>query len=155
MREYVTFKRVIEDLEAHDGQELLDTIEVKDGKQALGEVKFGLQEFWSVLVTLDMRFNCFRGMLENLFFKSVSQVENNIISVSFDCKCEEVNFELDSCVSEVLESKSEFSTHDEYFNCLSRYQELLVDIQKFDNVGVREYDISVTELVRSLVVDQN
>jgi hypothetical protein len=51
-------------------------------------------------------------MIEYLLFKSVSEIENNIVSIGFDCKSKEINVEFYSGACEILEGQSEFSTHD-------------------------------------------
>ena len=40
-----------------------------------------------------MRVDGFGGVMENLLFESMSQVEDDVVSVSFDSKREKVDFE--------------------------------------------------------------
>ena len=42
-------------------------------------------------------------VLEDLFLKPVTQVENNVVGVSFNGESEEVNVELDTSARQVLE----------------------------------------------------
>lgn len=143
MREQVSFQSVIEDLLLHNGQVLLDSIEVEDGQQRLGQMELRSQELL-VLIALHMSVDGLLGMLEDFVLKSVSEVKHDLISICLDGISEEVDFELDIRLLKILKGQSELSAQDKDFDSLGWLQELLVGFQEFDNVSVGEDDLSIT-----------
>jgi len=65
-------------------------------------MEFGLQEFRSILIGLDMGFDCATCMLEHLFFKSLSKIKHDIVSISFESEGEEFDLKFDSSTDQVL-----------------------------------------------------
>ena len=103
VREDVVLEGVIEDLEVHDCQELLDTIEVENWKQRLRQEELGLQELGCVLITLYMALNGLACIRVDLLFESISEVEDDIVSVGLDSEGKEVDVELGALHGQVLE----------------------------------------------------
>ena len=97
---------------------MLDTVKVEDGKQALGQVELGLQKFGCCLVAIDVSIGCLLSILKDLFLKTVSEVEDNLIRICIYSKSEEVNLKLNTSLSQVLQGKPELSAHDEDLDSL-------------------------------------
>lgn len=154
VREYVSLQSVVENLEVHDAQELLHTIEIEDWKQTLGEEQLSLQEFVWILVTEHVGVNGFLDVLEDLFFESVSQIKNDIVGIGFDSECEEINLEFDAWLGQILKSQSELSAHDEDLDGLCGNEELSVRFKKMHDVAVRKDHTIELIGIFSLVVNQ-
>lgn len=156
MGENVVFKSMIKNPPRHDLQKALYTKEGEDWYQWFWKMQLWLQELGAALVRLDMWFNSFVRVLEDLLFIPKAQIKHDIISVGFDGKSEEVNFKFDTCWGEVLKWESKLTTHDENLDSLGRYQEFFVSLQELNNMRVREDNLSLwVEVFFSLVVDQH
>jgi len=91
-------------------------------------------------------------VLEDLLFKPIPQVKDDIISICLNGEREEVDFKFNASVREVLQSQPELSGHDEDFDRLGGHQKLLVRLHEVDDVRVREDDCAIrVEGVVSLV----
>ena len=145
---------MIPNFEFHDCQELLDGIEIEDGQHTLREGDLGFQELGSQLITADMGVKGLDSMLEQLLLKSVSEIEDDLVSVGFNGEGEEINLEIDVVLSQILKGKSELSAQNEDLDGLVGSQELLVGLHELDDVIVGEDDLTSAELVLSLVHNQ-
>ena len=101
-----------------NGKVFFNTIEIKDWQQSLRKMELSLQELLILLIRLDVSIDSSVGMLEQLLFKSHSEVKSNVISVRFNSKSEKINFELDFKFCQILKSQSKLSTHNENLNGL-------------------------------------
>ena len=53
-------------------------------------MQLGLEKLRRLLVGLHVSIDGFACVLEDLVFKSVSQIESNVVSIGFNCKSEEL-----------------------------------------------------------------
>lgn len=93
-------------------------------------------------------------VLEDLVLKSVSEIEDDLISISFDSISEEVDLELDIRLLKILKGQSELSAENEHFDSLGWEKELSMSVQEFNDVSMWEDDLSITIQIGSLVHDQ-
>ena len=94
-----------------------------------------------------MRVKSFVCMLEKLFFKSVSQVKHDFVSVCFNSKGEKVNFKIYVVITQVFKSKSKLSAQDEDLDSLVREQSLFVSFHELSDMTVGENDLITFSLV--------
>lgn len=103
-----------------------------------------------------MGVDSFTCIFENLGFESLAQVKHNVVSICFDGEVEEVDFELNAGVGQVLKSQSELAIEDEHFDGLRRNQEFFVSIQELDDVTVGKDHITFRiKPVNTFIDDQH
>ena len=103
MREQVVFKSRLRNLLLQDCKVVLDSVEVENWQEALREMQLCFKELLVALIGEHMGIDGFTAVLEQLLFKSHSEVKSNIVCVGFDGKGEEINLEINVQRCQILE----------------------------------------------------
>lgn len=97
-------------------------------------MEFRLQVLLVQLVTLYMGVDGLLGILEDLFFIDVEQVECDIVRVCLNCVGEELNLETHFGLLDKLKGESESPGKNEDLNDLVLFHKFLVELQEFQDV---------------------